>query len=44
MIDSRMGMNTLLTSSIDEFIPGMKGSILANYTEFVDYIKKEGKI
>jgi glycerol-3-phosphate dehydrogenase len=44
MIDSRMGMNTLLTSSIDDFIPGMKGSILANYTEFVDFIKKDDKI
>lgn len=45
MIDSRMNLNTLFTSTIDNFIPGMKGSNLANYTEFVDFMKNEnGKI
>lgn len=45
MIDSRMNLNTLFTSSIENFIPGMKGSNLANYTEFVDFIKNDqGKI
>ena len=44
MIDGRMAINGLLTSSIDGFIPGMKGSILANYTEFVEFIKEDSKI
>lgn len=45
MIDSRMNLNCLFTSSIEKFIPGMKGSTLANYVEFKDYIKdKDGKI
>lgn len=45
MIDSRMNLNTLFTSSIDGFIPGMKGANLANYTEFLDFSKDaEGKI
>ena len=45
MNDSRMCMNSLLTSSIDKFNPGMKGSTLANYVEFKDFVKnKEGKI
>ena len=44
MIDGRMALNGLLTSSIDGFTPGMKGSILANYTEFVDFIKVDSKI
>ena len=45
MNDSRMCMNSLLTSSIDKFAPGMKGSTLANYVEFKDYIKSaDGKI
>ena len=44
MIDGRMALNGLLTSSISGFIPGMKGSILANYTEFVDFIKADSKI
>ena len=45
MIDSRMNLNTLLTSSIEGYIPGMKGSNLANYTEFLDFLKDDqGKI
>jgi glycerol-3-phosphate dehydrogenase len=36
----------LLTASIDDFNPGMKGSILANYVEFRNFIKNSetGKI
>jgi hypothetical protein len=41
MIDSRMNINSLLTASIDKFIPGMKGATLANYVEFKDFIKDE---
>ena len=45
MNDSRMNINCLLTTSIDGFAPGMKGSTLANYVEFKDYVKdEEGKI
>ncbi len=40
-----MNMSTLLTASIDKFIPGMKGANLANYVEFQDFMKdKDGKI
>lgn len=40
-----MNLNTLLTASIDKYIPGMKGANMANYCEFVDFIKDEnGKI
>lgn len=41
MMDSRLNMVTLLTTTIDKFIPGMKGSNIANYTEFVDFIKND---
>ncbi|TNV82208.1 hypothetical protein FGO68_gene1860 [Halteria grandinella] len=46
MMDGRMNLNALLTSSIEGFIPGMKGANLANYVEFRDYIKnaQTGKI
>ena len=45
MLDSRMNLHALLTSSIDSYISGMKGVTLANYVEFKDFIKnKEGKI
>ena len=45
MMDGRMAINSLLTSSIDSYIPGMKGATLANYVEFKDYLKDaEGKI
>ena len=44
-LDSRMSLNCLLTSSIDKFIPGMKGTTLANYVVFKDFVKDEnGKI
>lgn len=40
-----MAINSLLTSSIDQYIPGMKGATLANYVEFKSYIKDaDGKI
>ena len=45
MMDGRMAINSILTSSIDSYIPGMKGTTLANYVEFRDYVKdKDGKI
>ena len=41
-----MNLNALFTASIDNYIPGMKGATLANYVEFIDFIKDEnsGKI
>jgi len=40
-----MNLNCLLTASIDQFYPGMKGATLANYCEFQEFIKdKNGKI
>lgn len=39
MIDSRMNLGCLFTSSIEKFIPGMKGATLANYVELKDFIK-----
>ena len=44
MIDSRMNLNCLFTSSIEKFHPGMKGATLANYVEFKDFLKEDGKI
>lgn len=45
MMDTRMNLITLLTSTINQYVPGMKGSNIANYVEFVDYVKSaEGKI
>ena len=45
MMDSRMGLNCLLTASIDKFAPGMRGATLANYVEFKDFLKgADGKI
>jgi len=45
MNDSRMNIISLVTSSIDEYINGMKGATICNYIEFVEYIKdKDGKI
>ena len=41
MLDSRLNFNALLTSSIDKFIPGMKGATLANYVECRDLTKNE---
>jgi len=43
--DSRFLLNTLLTASVESFIPGMKGAVLANYVEFKDFVKdEEGKV
>jgi glycerol-3-phosphate dehydrogenase len=42
MLDGRMNLNSLFTASIDEFIPGMKGASLANYTE-MKCLTKDGK-
>lgn len=39
MMDGRMNLNALLTSSVEGFIPGMKGANLANYVEFRDFVK-----
>jgi glycerol-3-phosphate dehydrogenase len=45
MHDSRMNLNTLFTSAVDGYIPGMKGATLANYTEMTAFTKDdEGKI
>ena len=44
MMDSRMNWHVLLTAAIDGYIPGMKGCTLANYVEFKDFVKKDGKI
>ena len=45
MMDGRMCINTLLTSSISKYTGQMNGSSLANYTEFIGFIKdKDGKI
>lgn len=45
MHDSRMCLNTLFTAAVDSYIPGMQGATLANYVEFVDYVKdEEGRI
>jgi glycerol-3-phosphate dehydrogenase len=45
MHDSRMNLNSLFTSTIDDYIPGMKGATLANYVEFKSFLKDEsGKI
>ncbi len=41
MHDSRMNLNTLFTAAVDGYIAGMKGATLANYVEFVDFIKDE---
>lgn len=42
--DSRLLIQTVLTSSQDDYVPNMKGATVANYVEFVDFIKdKEGK-
>jgi hypothetical protein len=44
-LDSRMALNSLLTSSIEKFVPGMKGANLANYVVFKSFVKDDnGKI
>lgn len=44
MIDGRMGLNSLFTSSVDGYCKGMKGTSLVNYMEFKEFLKKDGKI
>jgi hypothetical protein len=45
MDDARLCLDTILTSTIDNYIPGMKGANILNYTKFVEFIKdKSGKI
>jgi glycerol-3-phosphate dehydrogenase len=44
MIDSRMDLLTLFTSSIDQYHEGFEGSTIANYVEFKEFIKDNGKI
>ena len=40
-----MALNALLTSSVEKFVPGMKGATLANYVVFKSFVKDEsGKI
>lgn len=41
MMDTRMNLLVLLTSTVDKFNKGMKGANAANYVEFVDFIKNE---
>lgn len=41
MLDGRMNFNALLTSSISNYIQGMKGATLANYVEFRDFVKND---
>jgi glycerol-3-phosphate dehydrogenase len=45
MMDGRMCINSLLTTSIDQYHPGQKGASLANYVQFDNFTKSEaGKI
>jgi hypothetical protein len=45
MDDARLCLDTILTSTIDNYIPGMKGANILNYTKFVEFIKnKKGKL
>ncbi len=39
MNDARLCVQTMLTSSIDGYLPGMKGAVLGNYVEFLDFVK-----
>ena len=41
MCDTRMNLQSLLTASIDNFIPGMKGATLANYVELKELLKNK---
>ena len=44
MVDSRMNLNSLFTATKDQYVPGMKGISLANYTQFKEFIFDDGKI
>ena len=41
MLDSRLNLTALFTAATDHLIPGMKGTTLANYVEFKDFIKND---
>jgi glycerol-3-phosphate dehydrogenase len=44
MFDSRQDLLTLLTTTIDNYNEGCKGSVIANYIEFVEFLYKDNKI
>jgi glycerol-3-phosphate dehydrogenase len=45
MNDARMNLHAFLTSSIENYIPGMRGSILLNHFEVLSLIKDDtGKL
>jgi len=45
MNDARLCLDTILTSTIDDYVPGMVGANILNYTKFVDFINdNKGKI
>jgi len=39
MDDARLCLDTLLTSTIDNYMPGMKGSSILNYCKFQEFTK-----
>ncbi|VWU52599.1 FAD-dependent glycerol-3-phosphate dehydrogenase, putative [Hepatocystis sp. ex Piliocolobus tephrosceles] len=39
--DTRMNLFIILTSAIDNYVPGQVGATVCNYTEVVDFIKDE---
>jgi len=39
MNDARLCLDTILTATLDGYVPGMKGANVLNYTKFVDFIK-----
>ena len=39
-----MNLNSLFTATKDQYVRGMKGISLANYTEFEEFIFEDGKI
>lgn len=45
MNDTRLAIQTLMTSTVDFYIPGMKGAVLGNYIECIGLVKdSNGKI
>ena len=41
MDDSRVNIETVLTSTIDEYTPGMKGANVLTYVKFESFVKNE---
>ena len=37
-----MNLNSLFTATKDQYVPGMKGIALANYTQFKEFIFEDG--